>query len=164
MPDIRPFAPADQPAARRLILEGLGEHFGVIDETCNPDLDDITTAYVTRGHRFLVIEDATGLVGTGALVIEDAAVGRIVRMSIAPAWRRRGLARQVLQRLIADARAAGLTRLWVETNDDWLAPINLYQAAGFQEYDRRDGNIYLALDLPAPECTQLRCVSCVKKM
>ena len=148
MPDIRPFVPADQLAARRLILEGLGEHFGVIDETCNSDLDDITATYVTPGHRFLVVEDVAWLIGTGALVIENASVGRIVRISIAPAWRRRGLARQVLQCLIADARAAGLTRLWVETNDDWLAAINLYRAAGFQEYDRRDGSVYLAFDLP----------------
>ena len=121
--------------------------FGVIDETCNPDLDDIAAFYVRPGHRFLVVEDGTGLVGTGALIIEDASVGRIVRMSTASAWRRRGLARQVLQCLIADARAAGLARLWVETNDDWLAAIGLYQAAGFQEYDRCGGSVYLALDL-----------------
>ena len=38
---VRRFAPADQDAARRLILEGLGAHFGSIDESLNPDLDDI---------------------------------------------------------------------------------------------------------------------------
>lgn len=26
-------------------------------------------------------------------------------------------------------------------------PINLYRSCGFVEYDRRDGNIYMALDL-----------------
>ena len=35
---IRAFEPRDQAAARQLILAGLGEHFGWIDETCNPDL------------------------------------------------------------------------------------------------------------------------------
>ncbi len=32
---IRPFAPGDQEAARRLILEGLVEHFGFVDEALN---------------------------------------------------------------------------------------------------------------------------------
>ena len=27
-------------AARALILQGLGEHFGFVDETANPDLDE----------------------------------------------------------------------------------------------------------------------------
>ncbi|CAA9269377.1 MAG: hypothetical protein AVDCRST_MAG93-2561, partial [uncultured Chloroflexia bacterium] len=38
---IRPFTPADQKAARDLVLDGLGEHFGWIDTSRNPDLDDI---------------------------------------------------------------------------------------------------------------------------
>jgi len=51
---IRPFRPADQEAARRLILQGLAEHFGAVDETLNPDIDDIMASYVDRGHLFLV--------------------------------------------------------------------------------------------------------------
>jgi ribosomal protein S18 acetylase RimI-like enzyme len=35
----------------------------------------------------------------------------------------------------------------METNDDWDAAIGLYQSCGFTEYDRRDGNIYMRLDL-----------------
>lgn len=38
---VRPFETRDQVAARKLILSGLGEHFGFIDERLNPDLDDI---------------------------------------------------------------------------------------------------------------------------
>jgi hypothetical protein len=42
---VRPFRPADQVAARALIEEGLGEHFGFIDRDANPDLDDIAASY-----------------------------------------------------------------------------------------------------------------------
>ncbi|MGC8781077.1 MAG: hypothetical protein ACP5UQ_09455, partial [Anaerolineae bacterium] len=69
---IRPFAPTDQPAVRRLILEGLGEHFGVIDETLNPDIDDIAAHYTARGHVFLVAVADDEVIGSAALVIEDA--------------------------------------------------------------------------------------------
>ena len=44
----------DQEAAQRLILAGLVEHWGTLDPTKNPDLDDIQRSYVSRGHTFLV--------------------------------------------------------------------------------------------------------------
>jgi hypothetical protein len=68
---IRPFAPADQAAARALILEGLGEHFGQIDPALNPDLAEIAAFYLARGHLFLVAEADGMLVGTGALRVRQ---------------------------------------------------------------------------------------------
>ena len=105
---IRAFAPSDQAAARRLILEGLAEHFGAVDETRNPDIDDIAANYVDRGHLFLVADDAESLVGTAALVFEDGASAQVVRVSVASRWRRRGLARALVMRLIE----AGRARAW----------------------------------------------------
>jgi ribosomal protein S18 acetylase RimI-like enzyme len=144
---IRPFVPADQPAARRLILEGLAEHFGVVDESRNPDIDDIAAHYLGRGHLFLVSHDAEGLVGTAALVFESPAVGQLVRVSVAARCRRRGVAKALVMRLIDAGRAQQLVRLWMETNDDWEPAIRLYRSCGFKEYARRNGNIYMELDL-----------------
>ena len=155
---IRPFDPGDQVPARRLILEGLGEHFGVIDETCNPDIDDIAGHYPDRGHVFLVAEYGAELVATGALVCEDQQTGQLVRVSVVKRWRRQGLGRTLVQRLIAAARDRKLARLWMETNDDWIDAIALYSACGFEEFDRCAGNIYMALDLtrnrPPHSCVQ----------
>jgi hypothetical protein len=64
---IRPFEARDQQAARQLILSGLGEHFGYIDESLNPDLDEIMANYVTAGHVFIVAHSGEQLLGTGAL-------------------------------------------------------------------------------------------------
>ncbi len=144
---IRAFTPSDQAAARRLILAGLGEHFGAVDETCNPDIDDIAANYIDRGHLFLVAEDALGLVGTAALVFEDDTTAQMVRVSVASRWRRRGLAQALVMRLIEAGSARRLMRLWMETNDDWEPAIRLYRACGFVEYDHRDGNIYMELAL-----------------
>ena len=150
---IRPFAPADQIPARRLIQEGLGEHFGVIDETCNPDIDDIAAYYIATGHVFLVAEDAAGIAATAALIFDGAGQGQLVRVSVALRCRRRGLGRALVMRLVAIGRARRLARLWMETNDDWDAAIGLYRSCGFEEFDRREGNVYMALNLsrnPAP--------------
>ena len=80
---IRSFEPRDQTAARQLILAGLGEHFGWIDETCNPDLDDVTANYVEPGHVFLVAEIGGELVGTGGLIAEAATLSRFgIRLAL----------------------------------------------------------------------------------
>jgi len=67
------------------------------------------------------------LVGAGALVIQDARDGQIVRVSVDPPHRCRGIGRALVTRLLDAARARGLTRVWMETNDDWHAAIAPYR-------------------------------------
>ncbi len=90
---IRSFEPRDQDTARRLILAGLGEHFGWIDETRNQDLDNITVNYIERGSTFLLAEIDGTLVGTAALITESKDTGRIVRVSVSQMYRRKGIGR-----------------------------------------------------------------------
>ncbi len=49
---LRPFCAADQDAAGALILLGLGEHFGDLDPSLNPDLHNITVSYLDCGQAF----------------------------------------------------------------------------------------------------------------
>lgn len=144
---IRPFRKDDQEAARALILRGLGEHFGFIDETLNPDLDNIAANYLDQGHLFLVAEHRENLVGTGALLISADGSGQLVRISTDSTYRRVGIARALCQQLIVYAQQRALRTLSVETNDDWYDAIRVYQKLGFIEYQRQQGSIYLALDL-----------------
>jgi GNAT superfamily N-acetyltransferase len=133
-----------------LILLGLGEHFGFIDETCNPDIDDIPAYYLASGQTFLVAEIDGMLVGTGALIREDTQIGRIVRMSVARDLRRQGIAQALMTHLIDVARERGFARLVLETNIGWDDAIGFYQRCGFREYARGDGETHMALDLPPP--------------
>jgi ribosomal protein S18 acetylase RimI-like enzyme len=149
---IRPFEPRDQSVARQLINQGLGDHFGYVDESYNPDLADIAVHYLACGDVFVVAELDGELVGTGALVREDVHIGRLVRMSVAPACRRRGIARALVAHLIAIAHERDDTRLVLETNCGWDDAIGLYRACGFVEFmppDAADhpGLIHLTLDL-----------------
>lgn len=144
---LRPFEVRDQQAARALILDGLGEHFGFIDESRNPDLDDIKAHYVAPGNVFVVAQIEDRLAGTGALITEDEYTGRLVRMSVRRETRRQGIGRLLVGHLLALARERGFTRVLVETNNDWEDAIGLYRRCGFVEYDRDDVSVYLALDL-----------------
>ncbi len=138
---VRPFTTADQPAARALVLAGLGEHWGFIDETLNPDLDDIAAAYPERTSLFLVVEDRSGaLIGAGCLTEDDPSTGRLVRMSVASAARGRGIGRRLVHELEAAAHDRGYTRLVCETTVDWTDAIGLYLATGFTETGIHDGD------------------------
>jgi hypothetical protein len=78
---IERFESRDQNDARALILRGLGQHWSRIDESLNPDLEDIGVRYAA-GH-FVVARSAEELIGTGAfLPISDTDV-QIQRMSVA---------------------------------------------------------------------------------
>ncbi len=145
---IRSFTSADQDAARALILQGLGEHFGFIDETLNPDLDDISASYLTEGHLFLVAEQQQTLVGTGALLLPSATAGELVRISTHPVYRRLGIARAICQQLIEYGRQRELHKLIVKTNLEWDEAIKLYQQLGFVEFRHSTRGVALALDLP----------------
>jgi putative acetyltransferase len=143
---IRHFASCDQPAARALILAGLREHWGWLDPSLNPDLDDIAASYLAPGHVFFVAESGQALAGTGALVIGGDS-GQIARVAVHPQWRRRGVGRALVIALLNAAHARGLIRVWMETNDDWRDAVGLYRRCGFQEFDRREGCVFLAVDL-----------------
>lgn len=148
---IRAFTIDDQDAARTLIINGLGEHFGFIDETLNPDLDNIAASYIAHGHTFLVAERHHVLVGTGALLVQPGQIGQFVRISTHPGYRRLGIARAICQQLIARARARDLRRLIVETNHNWYDAIKLYQKLGFMENMRNSEGVQFSLQLSASE-------------
>lgn len=146
---IRPFAAPDQEAVRRLILRGLGEHWGFVDPTRNPDLDEIMTSYVERGAVFVVAEWADAIVGCGALLRRDRDTSQIVRVSVDGGCRRIGLGRAIVQWLIEQARRRGDIAVEVETNHDWLDAVGLYRACGFVPFDRDEESVYLRLKLMA---------------
>lgn len=146
-PIIRPLSADDQVAARALILAGLGDHFGWIDQTANPDLDDIMTHYVRPGNVFVVAEQRGEIVGTGALVTESEGIGRLVRMSVDRHRRRLGIGRSLVAYLLDEARRRGFYRVLVETNDDWSDAIQLYLACGFTHEYKADGEVHLSLAL-----------------
>ncbi len=103
--EITRFRPADQAAVRRLILDGLEEHWGSIDPELNPDLDDIVASY---GHGTVLVARVDGrVVGVGMLLPAGQDEGEVKRMSVAREHRRTGVASAVLRRLVDAARLHG---------------------------------------------------------
>ncbi len=147
---IRSFEVGDQEQARRLILEGLGEHFGYIDDTLNPDLDDILHNYLRAGHVFVVACIGQELVGTGALLSHGEGISEMVRISTRRDYRRRGIGQAIVTYLVNVARQRSDRRIIVKTNASWHDAIHLYKRLDFVEYSRTALSIGLELLLAAP--------------
>lgn len=142
---IEPLTPADQPAARALILAGLEEHWGWLDPSLNPDLDDILTSYA--GAVFLAAKVDGALIGTGVLIPEGVGAGRIVRMSVDKAQRRGGVGTRILRALLDEARALGYRKIVLETTETWDDAIGFYLRNGFRITHHAGGDAHFELRL-----------------
>lgn len=102
--------------------------------------------------RYLLAEADRAVVGHAvASCVPD--VAELQRITVDPSHRRKGVASELLEAVIAEARGAGADRLLLEVRDDNSGAIAFYAAAGFQEIDRRkkyyrDGAAAVVMRLP----------------
>ena len=144
---IKPFQPEDQAAVKNLILAGLAEHWGELDLSKNPDLNDIVSTY-TDGV-FFVARLGDEIVGTGAFVPHADGVAQIVRMSVGQQCGESTLGHSILRHLIQHAKDHGYQKIILETTEDWHEAIEFYLHNNFRITHSRNGDVYFVLDLLA---------------
>ena len=142
---IKPFRLADQVPVKALVLEGLAEHWGFLDESKNPDLDDIAKNYAEG--IFLVAWRDEEIVGTGAFIPRSAEQVEIVRMSVKKELRRQGIGRKILTELCQRAEQAAYREVILETTATWQGVIDFYRQFGFEITHYQNGDVYFKLDL-----------------
>lgn len=142
---IIPFHPDDQARVKKIIIEGLGEHWGKIDPNKNLDLFDIARNY--HSELFLVAWLEDEIVGTGALIHRSKRIGEIVRVSVAPQVRRQGIGQAILDALINHAKNKGYQKIVLETTETWTRVIDFYLSYGFQATHHEHGNVYFGLEI-----------------
>jgi GNAT superfamily N-acetyltransferase len=85
-----------------------------------------------QGGAVWLIDDRGRLAGSLALTHESPGCGRIRWFVLAPEVRGRGLGRQLINELLAEARAEGLQRLELETFSALTTAAKIYRSVGFQ--------------------------------
>ena len=87
-----------------------------------------------RGRLLLAYVDGTP---AGVVAFQDLGEGvcEMKRMFVDPRFQGRGIGRALAEHLIAEARAAGFARMWLETGPRQLAAHALYRRLGFQPID-----------------------------
>lgn len=93
------------------------------------DLDTLRAPDVSFWSAWLGEE----LAGCGALKRIDAKRGELKSMRVADRFLGKGIGRALLEHLVAEARARGMTSLWLETGSSpaFEPALRLYERAGF---------------------------------
>ncbi|MEM9801188.1 MAG: GNAT family N-acetyltransferase [Planctomycetota bacterium] len=139
------------------VLELLSQHLSFarghtpIDDAYALEAEELADASVS----FFSIRDDGVLQGIGALRALGPKEVEVKSMHTAKVARRRGMARRMLEHLIAFARESDAERLFLETGAmEVFAPARaLYRAAGFVEceafgdYGPSDKSVFMTLDL-----------------
>ncbi|MEO0938317.1 MAG: GNAT family N-acetyltransferase [Pseudomonadota bacterium] len=101
-------------------------------ESCHVlDPEELTRA----GAVLFAARDGETVLGVGAIAPLAADQAELKSMHTTAAARGRGVGRAILERLTEEARAQGITSLWLETGSapEFAAARGLYAAAGFTE-------------------------------
>ncbi|KAJ1529048.1 hypothetical protein HK405_002392, partial [Cladochytrium tenue] len=99
--------------------------------------------------------DLSGLDGGGGAP-KPIVVAEVKRMYVAPEYRRRRLATELLVQLVAEAGRIGATHLVLETGRDFAAAVGLYERFGFRhiplfgEYLGKSASACLAMAVVPP--------------
>ncbi|WP_288411560.1 GNAT family N-acetyltransferase [uncultured Sphingomonas sp.] len=143
----------DHPATARLLAAHLADMHASSPPGSVYALD--LSALATPDIAFYTVWDGDMLLGCGAFRTLGDGTAEVKPMRTLPAARGRGVAQAVLDRIVADARAAGLTALLLETGTGPMfdAAHRLYRRNGFApcpafgSYSSTDFNRFLSLPL-----------------
>ena len=84
-----------------------------------------------RSGAVWLVDGDEALLGALGLTKEGGGLGKVRWFVLDPSLRGRGLGRELIAELLADARAAGLQTLVLETFSALTAAAHIYRAAGF---------------------------------
>jgi ribosomal protein S18 acetylase RimI-like enzyme len=129
--EIVPCTPAHYEVFRRLNYEWIDRYFGV--ETVDREMLDAPQAILDHGGHILVALIGGHPVGVCALVPEGEGTFELAKMAVDGDVRGRGIGWALGQGAIATARAAGASRLVLQSNTVLAPAIALYRKLGFVE-------------------------------
>lgn len=127
--------PSDLPAVRALLRRyARALAFDLAYQRFDEELEALPRPYVRPAGLLLVARQPDAIVGVAAYRPLGGGIAEVKRMYVAPEVQGQGLGRALLERLIAEATAAGHAALRLDTHRPTMAAaIGLYTALGFEE-------------------------------
>jgi GNAT superfamily N-acetyltransferase len=135
-------APAAVRAVERYVAELVERFPSGFDPGAPPPSDEAIAPFRPPSGVFLVARRDEEILGCGAVQYLDGSTAEIKRMWVSADARGLGLGRRLLVRLEDEARAAGRTRVVLDTNETLLEARSLYGSAGYAEIERYNDNPY----------------------
>lgn len=135
---------ADLELARQAITEIHGR----------PQVDDAALAdFLSRPSSYLLLASeggrAVGSLSGHAILHAYRSQPQFIlyEIDVLPKWRNRGIAKALVERFTAEARASGAFEVWVLANQSNEAAMALYHSAGFRRQHHDDVMFSLALEI-----------------
>jgi putative acetyltransferase len=128
---IRQFRPGDEADFRRLNEEWITRYFAIEPREAELLADPQGTILNRGGRIFFALRDGQ-TVGCCALLEMSPGEFEVAKMSVTESERGHGIGRRLLETVIAEARATGAHRLYLETNSKLTPAIRLYESMGFR--------------------------------
>ena len=129
------------------------EDHGLLEEIDERHLRDPRATIVTGGGElFLALRDGT-VVGTCGIHPAGDGVFELVKLTVAPSERGRGIARRLTERTLDLARAAGARTVRLYSSSRLPVAVRLYESMGFRhlpmpaDADYSTADVYMELDL-----------------
>ncbi len=155
---VRDFAPGDEEAFQRLNEEWIVRYF-TLEPKDRKTITDPRGAILDRGGRVFMAVRNGQAVGCCALLAMGPGEFEVAKMAVTESAQGIGIGRRLLAHVVAEARASGATRLYLETNHILSPAIRLYESLGFRHlpperiipspYARAD--VYMELVIPLSE-------------
>ncbi|HEU5015563.1 MAG TPA: GNAT family N-acetyltransferase [Roseiflexaceae bacterium] len=105
----------DLPAALEVIRTAFAEHEGVLDPPSSVTRETLDSFRARMGAGRLLVAEADGQTVGCVLCRPEEDFVYFGRLAVLPAWRGRGIARQLVEHVEAEARAWGLWRVQLAT-------------------------------------------------
>lgn len=103
-----------------------------IESLCGPDGGDaLGKAIEEKNTIVLVAVEAGSLVGFAQGRVDRGGTSWLAYMGVIPAYRRRGIARELVKRYITESQARGAHKVSLYTAPELRPAINLYTEMGF---------------------------------
>ncbi|WP_024643526.1 GNAT family N-acetyltransferase [Pseudomonas syringae] len=138
---VRRFIPSDESGVSALILPIQREEFDIaITAEDQPDLKAIPEFYQTGTGDFWVAVQGDQVVGSIALKDIGSGQAALRKMFVAAPFRGRefSVAARLLNRLVEESTAKGVTQVFLGTTDKFLAAHRFYEKHGFREITKGD--------------------------
>jgi len=146
---IRTYEPIDHDRVWGLHREGVADtrsNYPGVDTKYEEDLRNIERTYLAPGSHFWVAEVDRRLVGMVAIQHVDRETGRLRRMRVTGAWRRKRVATDLLEITEEFCREMGYKRIILDTTQDQTAAHALYEKNGFVRTGERMIGVVPAFD------------------
>jgi len=129
--ELRSFQPGDESAFRILNEQWIAKYFRIEEKDRETLCDPVGKILNHGGHIFLGTLEGEA-VATCALVAMRPGEFEVAKMAVDERHRGAGIGRLLLEYTIAQAKALGARRLYLETNSTLAPAIHLYEAVGFR--------------------------------